>query len=69
MNIPIPSIFRVRTMQLQFGHDDRAREDYAFSTRNAGKASECVNCLQCEGACPQGLPITELLKECAEALE
>lgn len=36
---------------------------------NSGKASECINCKQCERACPQHLPITTYLKDVAEKFE
>lgn len=69
MSIPIPRIFRARNLQLQFEQDEKARENYRFFTRNKGKASDCVGCLQCEGVCPQGLPVARLLSECVETLE
>ena len=37
--------------------------------QEGGRASACVRCGLCEAACPQHLPIRELLKEAAKALE
>ncbi len=34
-----------------------------------GKASECIACGQCEGVCPQHLPIIEHLRSVAEHFE
>ena len=71
MHIPIPGIFSARNKQLVWGDEAGAREEYAAYTgaNGAGKASECIACGQCEVACPQRLPIIELLRGCAEALE
>ena len=68
--IPIPQIFKVRNNQLLFEMDEeRAKGEYRFATHGKGIASDCVECRQCEDACPQHLPIPDLLKECAAALE
>ena len=68
--IPIPQIFKVRNNQLLYElPEERARGEYGFATRGKGVASDCVECRQCEDACPQHLPIPDLLKECAAALE
>ena len=34
-----------------------------------GAAKDCIACGQCEGVCPQHLPIIQLLQEAAEKLE
>ena len=34
----------------------------------SGKASDGIACGQCEAACPQHLPVIELMKEAAEIL-
>ncbi len=71
MQIPIPDIFSARNRQLIWEQDERAHKMYerAVGKEGAGKASDCIACGQCEGACPQQIPIIEWLKDCAEALE
>ena len=70
-HIPIPEIFAARNEQLIWSADERGKRDYerAVSAEGAGRASACIACGQCEGACPQNLPIIDLLAECATALE
>ena len=44
-------------------------EYYERLTVNFGKASECVECGQCEDVCPQHLPIRDHLKTIAGYFE
>ena len=66
MNICIPEYFSI--------YNEDSREDmrkkgwtvnftnYELLSKEHGKASECIECGQCEGVCPQHLPIIENLK-------
>ena len=45
------------------------KEAYEELTKTFGKASECVGCGQCEGICPQHLPIISHLRTVAETFE
>ena len=65
MNIPIPEIFTVRN-RMKGSPGFRTRREYEIVTREKGSAADCVECGQCESACPQHLPIIELLKDCRE---
>ncbi len=68
-NIPIPDIFAAANKQLSGGQMAQAEEAYAAAVKEAGKASDCIACGQCERACPQHIPVIENLKKCAEMLE
>ena len=69
MSIPIPDIFSARNQQLMYNNTAGAKRQYSWRTNGKGKASDCLQCGQCEGACPQHLPIITLLQECAANLE
>ncbi len=69
MGIPIPEIFAVRNDDMLFNRGEGAKRSYAWVTNDKGKASDCIQCGQCEGACPQHLPIITYLQDCAAKLE
>ena len=68
MNIPIPDIFSVENRKKGSPRFRTVRE-YNIVTQGKGKASDCIQCGQCEEACPQHLPIIELLEKCRELEE
>ena len=69
MQIPIPDYFAAMNRKLVFEAEVDARMRYARALKKSGVgADECIGCGQCEGACPQGLPIIDLLARTAEAL-
>lgn len=68
MQINIPDIFKSMNMYKMYNDLERARRRYANNLHGSG-ASDCIACGQCEGACPQHLPIIDYLRECAEILE
>ena len=67
--IPIPEIFSAMNRQLGNGQHDKAVEAYRTAAAEGHMASDCIGCRQCERACPQHLPITTYLGQCAKALE
>ena len=68
MDIHIPEIFSVMNVYKMYGDLKEARNDDGWRP-GGNKASACIQCGQCEGACPQHLPIIRLLEEVAETLE
>ena len=44
-------------------------EYYENVAKHFGKASACIQCGQCEGVCPQHLPIIEYLQTVAKHFE
>lgn len=68
MNISIPDLFACYNAKKQFG-DWNSDYYYGVHTKNKGKASQCIGCGQCEGVCPQHLPIIEHLVEVANTFE
>ncbi len=64
--IPIPDIFAAMNKQLGSGQMAAAKEAYFAAAAEGHRASDCIGCRRCEGACPQHLPITEHLKKAAE---
>jgi hypothetical protein len=63
MGIPIPDIFTVQNRK-KGSPEFRTKREYAIVTQDKGKASECIQCGQCESVCPQHLPIIDLLVQC-----
>ena len=69
MEIKIPDIFRVMNTIRLYNDEWRAKNYYNQLITTGGRAGDCIECGQCEGVCPQHLPIIELLKEASEKLD
>ena len=72
MKIAIPKYFSLYNADLQEVAEKGwtpQGEYYANLTKTFGKASDCIGCGQCEGVCPQHLPIIEYLKDVANHFE
>lgn len=69
MGIAIPEIFAVKNSEGIKKSWDDGKQAYAIATHGKGKASECLECGQCESACPQHLEIISLLKDCRKMEE
>ncbi|MGM9614198.1 MAG: aldo/keto reductase [Oscillospiraceae bacterium] len=68
MDIPIPDLFACLNTVRRY-NDWSSRFYYSVAARGHGRASDCIGCRQCEGICPQHLPVTEYLAQAAEAFE
>ena len=69
MNIAIPEYFALYNDEITDKGNPEYAKRYAELTKEHGKASDCVECGQCEGACPQHLPAITWLKKVAEVFE
>jgi uncharacterized protein len=69
-NIPIPKYFALyNSIMRTTGSFSSQMVYYNNIALNHGKASECIDCKQCERACPQHLPITKHLHDVVEKFE
>ena len=69
MKISIPDLFACMNAKKTFQNWNANFYYDNVHTVNNGKASACVKCGKCEAACPQHLPIRELLVKVAEEFE
>lgn len=70
MNIAIPDVFRAMNTMTLYGDVFRPKAFYGgLLGQGHGRAADCIACGQCEGVCPQHLPIIDLLKQAAEKLD
>ena len=69
MKIAIPDLFACMNTKKTFQNWNANYYYEEVHTVNNGKASACVKCGKCEAACPQHLPIRELLVTVAEEFE
>lgn len=68
-HIAIPDLFSLmNTWKLHHNHNAIYYYDSVY-TAPGSRASDCVGCGKCEAACPQHLPIRELLEQVAAELE
>ena len=69
VQISIPSLFDAMNRKLIYNDFAAAKMSFGWATSNNAKPSECIQCGQCESACPQHLPIIKHLQEIAALFE
>ena len=72
MNIPIPkyfSLYNAEKQEIKEKGWTPQGEYYSRLAQTHGKASDCIQCGQCEGICPQHLKIIDYLQDVAKEFE
>lgn len=69
MKITIPDIFSVYNKLKVYGNKEFTKKQYDEKVAEKGKASDCIECGQCESVCPQHIKIIETLKEASEVFD
>lgn len=73
MKIAIPQYFSIYNEDMRENLEEKGWtinfSNYDMLAREFGKASDCIACGQCEGACPQHLTIIDYLKDVAAHYE
>ena len=69
-NIRIPDMIKYLNSCKVYGYTASVGRTFDLSVKDgSGKPSDCVQCGQCESACPQHLPVIRILEEAAKVLE
>ena len=69
-NIAIPDYFALYNSAKRQKVNFSSQQVYYINiSSKRGKAKDCVNCKQCEKACPQHLPITDYLKDVSKQFD
>ena len=67
MSIPIPKYFSLYNEDMREDLEEKGWtvnfSNYEKLTEHFGKAADCIACGQCEGVCPQHLPIIDLMQK------
>ena len=71
INMPIPSYFALYNQKKALTGEFSSQFSYYNNMINASfpRANECLNCGQCENACPQHIEIRKLLKDVSEEFD
>ncbi len=70
MNIAIPDVFSAMNTMKLYNEEFRPKNFYkGLINQGHGRAADCIACGQCEGVCPQHLPIIQLLKDASARLD
>lgn len=69
MGISIPDVISAVNTKRKFPGDMRPQFFYNGLVDRYSHASDCIVCGQCEGVCPQHLPIISLMQEAVEKFE
>jgi predicted aldo/keto reductase-like oxidoreductase len=67
--INIPSLFELMNDYYVYENLEGAKKSYKWQTEKRGRASDCIACGNCEGVCPQSIPIINELSKIAEVME
>ena len=73
MRIAIPQYFSIYNEDMREDLEEKGWTvnftNYEILNQKFGKASDCIQCGQCEGVCPQHLPIIRYLQDVAKHYE
>ena len=61
--VTIPRIFSIYNGYKMYGDEDGAKRSYNQYTKPENRADQCIECGQCEEACPQQIEIIDWLKK------
>lgn len=67
--INIPGVFSAMNNYTLYNNLPGAKGSYQNAVKDGGKASDCIQCGNCEAHCPQHIQIIEELKKAAATLE